>query len=183
MKKLFTLLFISTFVLSSCEGPQGPPGPPGPEGPPGEALLGTIIDIEGDFTAQNNYEILVSFNDFDVEVFETDVVLVYLKTGEDGEAGGAPVEVFRMPPQTFYVNGQPLQYNFDFTFFDVLIFLDGTVDPGTLDPSFTDDQVLRIAVIPADFAETTGVDPANMEAVMAALDIEENEVQKVKVSK
>ncbi|MBK5193668.1 MAG: collagen-like protein [Flavobacteriaceae bacterium] len=178
MKKIFTLLLISVFALTSC-GDDGAIGPQGPQGPAGaDGLIGTVVDLQGSFTSANDYSLVLDFNDEGIEVFESDVVLVYLKTGEDGEAGGLPVEVFRMLPQTYFIDGQILQYNFDFTFFDVLIFLDGTADFAALDPSFTDNQVLRIVVVPAEFAETSGVDMSNMKAVMQALDIQPEDIKK-----
>lgn len=181
MKKLFTLLFCSAFILTSCSD-EGSVGPQGPEGPPGEdGLIATVIDLEGSFTEANNYELFLDFNDANVEVFETDVVLVYLKVGEDGSAGGAPVEVFRMLPQTYFLDGGALQYNFDYTFFDVLIFLDGTVDFATLDPSYTQNQVLRIVVVPGAFA-TSGVDLSNMNAVMKGLDLQSSDVIKASLN-
>ena len=180
MKKIFTLLLISVFTLTSCgnDGPVGPQGPQGPQGPAGaDGLIGTVIDLQGSFTSANDYSLLLDFNDEGIEVFESDVVLVYLKTAEDGSAGGAPVAVFRMLPQTYFVGDKILQYNFDFTFFDVLIFLDGTVDFAALDSSYKDNQVLRIVVVPAEFAETSGVDLSNMGAVMQALDIQPEDIK------
>lgn len=183
MKKMITLLFISVFALTSCgdDGPVGPQGPQGPQGLDGEdGLIGTVIDLPGSFTAANDYSLSLDFNAEGIEVFESDVVLVYLKTHEDGEAGGLPVEVFRMLPQTYFIDGKILQYNFDFTFFDVLIFLDGTVDPADLDASYTANQKFRIVVVPAEFAETSGVDMSNMKAVMNALDIQPEDIKKGK---
>lgn len=174
MKKIFYLLTVISFTLASCSGDEGPVGP---QGPPGEALLGTVFDIEGDFTAANDYSIVVDYADFtDVEVFESDVVLVYLMVGTDGEAGGEDVPVWRLLPQTYYVEGGTMQYNYDYTFFDVNIFLDGDVDLSTLDPVFTNDQVFRIAILPAEFAETTGVDVTNYQEVMSALKLRESEI-------
>lgn len=184
MKKIITLLFISVLALTSCgdDGAIGPQGPQGPVGPAGlDGLIGTVIDLQGSFTSANDYSLSLDFNDEGIEVFESDVVLVYLKTGEDGEAGGLPVEVFRMLPQTYFIDGQILQYNFDFTFFDVVIFLDGTVDFAVLDSIFKDNQVLRIVVVPAEFAQTSGIDMSNMKAVMKALDIQPEDIKKGKI--
>ena len=102
MKKIITLLFVSAFAFTSCSddgavGPQGPQGPQGPEGAPGP--LGQVIDISGDFTAANEYSLSLNFDEQGIEVFESDAVLVYLKTGEDGTADGLSVEVFRLIPQ------------------------------------------------------------------------------------
>jgi len=85
-----------------------------------------------------------------------------------------------MLPQTYFLEGGALQYNFDFTFFDVLIFLDGTIDFATLDASYTQNQVLRIVVVPAAFA-TSGVDLSNMNAVMKSLDLTPNDVIKARI--
>lgn len=182
MKKIVTLLFVSVFAFTSCSD-DGEVGPQGPQGPPGEpAPLAQVVDIVGDFTAANDYTLSLDFNDEGIEVFESDAVLVYLKTDEDGTAGGAPVEVFRILPQTYFIGDEILQYNYDFTFFDVFIFLDGTVaDFGTLDSSFRNNQVLRVVVVPAEFAETSGVDMSNMKAVMNALDIEQKDITKKKL--
>jgi hypothetical protein len=51
-----------------------------------------------------------------------------------------------------------LQYNFDYTVDDVKIFLEGTTDFNYLLPAETDDQVFRIAVLPADFMAQKSVD-------------------------
>jgi len=175
MKKIFTLLFISTFIFTSCskEGPQGPQGPPGEPGEGG--FIGSVIDIEGDLIAGRNYELFVDFEEAGIEVFETDAVLVYRKIGEDGTAGGAPIEVFRMLPQTYFLDGGALQYNFDFTFFDIFIYLDGTIDFATLDSQYTQDQLFRIVVVPAEFA-ASGINLSNMNNVLNALDIQSDEV-------
>lgn len=181
MKKFITLLFVSVFVFTSCSD-DGQIGPPGPPGPPGEdGLIGTVVDIEGDFTENNDFSLLVDFNEAGIEVFETDAVLVYLKTGEDGEAGGSPVEVFRMLPQTYFIGDEILQYNYDFTFFEAVIFLDGTVDFTTLDDSLTQNQVLRVVVVPADFASTSGLDMTNMNEILNALNIDSGNVSKTNI--
>ncbi|MGA9326753.1 MAG: hypothetical protein WBV47_11945, partial [Salegentibacter sp.] len=39
MKKIFSLLFLTSFLFTACsgdQGPIGPQGPQGPQGPPGE---------------------------------------------------------------------------------------------------------------------------------------------------
>ena len=51
MKNTFILLFLAAITLSSCSN-DGPQGPQGPQGPPGaDGLIGSVIDIEGNFTA------------------------------------------------------------------------------------------------------------------------------------
>jgi hypothetical protein len=172
MKKTALLLLTTFFAFASCSsdngtGPQGPPGVDGEDG-----LIASIIEVEGNFNANNNYTISVNFSDYNIEVFESDVVMVYIKAGETEDANGAPVDVFRALPQTYYINGKALLYNFDFTFFDSFIFLDGNVDFSTLDASYTQGIKLRIAVIPADYANSPESDIYNLNSVIEDLNIQ-----------
>ncbi|MCJ7757628.1 MAG: collagen-like protein, partial [Gillisia sp.] len=74
MKKFLTLLLISVFALTSCSndgpvGPQGPQGPQGLEGLPGaDGLIGTVIDLQGNFTSANDYSLVLDFNTEGIEV-------------------------------------------------------------------------------------------------------------------
>lgn len=152
MKKI-SLLLALIFVIVSCEGERGPIGPPGPIGEPGNALIGTILEIEGDFTAENGYSFIYEFPPSEVEVFESDIVHVYLLE-EVIQDNGEPVDVWTPLPNSFFFNdGSQLVYNFNHTFFDVNIFLDGNVDFNTVSNDFLLNQVFRIAIIPAAFAE------------------------------
>jgi RNAse (barnase) inhibitor barstar len=152
MKKLTTmiLLFTSVFILS-CEGPMGPPGEDG------DALIGSIFEMEGDFNASNEYELFFDFPQ-NFEIYDTDVVLVYL-LWDVVNVNGKNTDVWRLMPQTIvfkdiypnYTETDVLQYNFDYTVNDVRIFLETTMQFSDLLPAETQDQVFRIAVVPADF--------------------------------
>jgi hypothetical protein len=144
MKKLTTmiLVFASAFILS-CEGPMGPPGEDGTN------LLGTIFELEGDFQPSNNYELFFDFpNNF--EIYDTDVVLVYI-LWDVVNVNGKNTDVWRLLPQTIVLDEGVIQYNFDYTVNDVRIFLEATIPFSELLPAETQDQVFRIAVLPADF--------------------------------
>ena len=172
MKKICILFLMFGVTLTSCTSDEpGPPGPPGPQGPAGaDGLIGTVFDVVGDFTAENEYSLLVTYSDFtDVEVFESDVVLVYLRVGQEGEAEGEPVYLWRLLPQTYYLEGGTMQYNYDYTFFDVNIFLDGDVPLSSLGPAFTEEQYFRIAILPAEFAQEMGMEIRDFDAVMSAM--------------
>ena len=175
MKKFFLLFTAITFSLTSCssDGEVGPPGPQGPQGPPGEdGLIGTVFDVPNvDFTAANEYSVEIEYSDYtDEPVYESDVVLVYLRVGQDGEADGLPVYVWRLLPQTYYVDGGTMQYNFDYTYFSTLLFLDGDVELSGLDPVFTEDQVFRVAILPAALVNESAVNVADFDAVMSVLE-------------
>lgn len=192
MKKIATLILGAVFALSSCtsDSVQGPPGPPGPQGPEGisgvNGFIGTAIDVLGDLTAENSYTLTLFFDDINLEVLESDAVLVYMKVGDgQDDANGVPIEIFRALPQTYFQGDKTVQYNFDFTFEDVFIFLDGINSDGTeldfaeLDEEFRLDQKFRVIVLPADFVQNRQqLDLNNMKSVMKEFNIKETDVIK-----
>ena len=174
--------FLSLFIIS-CEGPEGPPGYDGYDGRDGQDgedgvnILGTVIDIQGDFVA-DDYSIFYEFPQT-VEVFESDVVLVYILWDQTEDGNGDPVDIWRLLPQTRLLDQGILQYNYDYTFFDVNIFLEADFNLGTLPAGDTDDQVFRIAVLPADLAQGSRLDRSNINAVMSLMGASELDVQKI----
>lgn len=186
MRKINLLLgaFLAIFFIS-CEGPQGPPGLDGfdgfdgADGEDGINILGKVVDIEGSFTLENDYSIFYEFPQ-SIEVFETDVVLVYILWDQTEDDNGEPVDIWRLMPQTRILDQGLLQYNYDYTFFDVNIFLESDFDLETLQPGDTDNQVFRIAVLPAE--STTGkLDTSNITSVMAHIGVNEDDVQKINI--
>jgi len=147
MKKLSAILMIlsSVFILS-CEGPMGPPGFDGKDG---TDLLGTVFETEGDFLPSNNYELFFEFP-ANFKIYDTDVVLVYI-LWDVVDVNGKNTDVWRLLPQTIVLDEGVIQYNFDYTVYDVKIFLEATIPFNELLPAETQDQVFRIAVLPADF--------------------------------
>jgi hypothetical protein len=181
---LFALLFIA------CEGPQGPPGfdgfdgldgRDGIDGQDGVNILGKVIDIEGTFSAENDYGLLFEFPQT-IEVFETDVVLVYLLWDQTEDSNGEAVDIWRLLPQTRILDQGLLQYNYDHTFLDVNIFLESDFDLGTLQSGDTDNQVFRIAVLPAETAQGSKLDLSNVYNVMGRINVDEQNIQLIKVN-
>jgi hypothetical protein len=80
-------------------------------------------------------------------------------------------DIWRLLPQTEYFDDGVLVYNYDFTQNDVRFFLDGTTDFSLLDPSYTDEQVFRVVVVPAD--NVGRLDISNLEAVQDTFGITE----------
>lgn len=176
MKTIKALLLLATVIfVSSCEGPQGPPGDPGTN------ILGTVFEIQGDFTADNDYLLYYQFPS-NFEVYDSDVVLVYMLWEQTNG-----LDVWRLMPQTvalktLYPNSSEtdiLQYNFDYTYTDVQIFLEGTMDFSTLLPAETDNQVFRIVVLPADFVAQKSVDINDMNSVLNAPQLRINSIEHV----
>jgi hypothetical protein len=168
--KRFITLFIAvlgtaaiSFSISSCEGPTGPPGIPGPPGADG--LIGSVFEVQIDFRPGNDWIEFVEIPN-SIEVFDTDVIVAYtLLEVQNG------LDVWEPLPQTLFLGNEILLYGYDYTLADVKFFLDGTVNLANLDPDFTDGIIFRVAVIPADFAQS--IDLNKMEDVMQALNIEE----------
>jgi len=188
MKKIKLLFGIAAIVFAvGCEGPAGPPGPPGfdgldgLDGQDGINILGQVLEIEGTFELENDYSIFYEFPQT-VEVFESDVVLVYILWEQvDDPDGGDPIDVWRLLPQTRILDQGLLQYNYDHTFLDVTIFLESDFDLGTLLPGDTDNQVFRIAVVPASFGSDASIDLTNLESVMNAMKFDDESVEKIKL--
>ena len=106
-------------------------------------------------------------------IYSSDMVLVYRLTGT---SNGNDLWEF-LPETHYFADGtRNFSYNFDFTRNDVQIYLEGN-NLQTLDASFRLNQIFRIVVVPADFAST--LKTTNYPAVIAALKINENQVQKI----
>ena len=176
MKKISTLLF-SILLLVACGGDIGPQGP---QGQPGVNILGSVFEATVNFTPQNNYSAFIEYPQ-EIEVFESDVVLVYLLETTISDSTG-PIDVWSLLPRTFYLqDGSALSYNFSHTFFDVELFLDGNTNFSTLGTEFTLDQTFRIAVLPADFAQNPNIDISDIEQVIQSLEVKQADfsIQKI----
>jgi len=171
MKKITTILLIlAAAVITSCEGPMGPPGLPGQDG---DALIGTIFEIEGDFTPQDEYRLFFDFpNDF--VIYDTDIVLVYILWQHiDG------LDIWRLLPQTVVLDEGVIQYNFDYTVKDVQVFLEFTINEEDLHEDETDNQVFRIAVLPADFMANKSFDKNDFNSILKAPELKLNTIEDV----
>ncbi len=165
MKKILSILFVSILVLFSCEGEQGPPGFDGLDGLDGQdggIIVSSAFEIQVSFNQANNYEIIEPYG---FVVYPFDVTLVYILWGTSNGQ-----DIWRLIPQSVEFPDGTLTYNFDFTQNDVRLFLDGTTNFSLLGPEWTENQVFRVVVIPADNVD--GLDISNLNAVMKANNIE-----------
>jgi hypothetical protein len=169
MKKFALLLLLVPSVLfTACEGDQGPPGVDGVN------ILGTVFEVSANFNINNDFR---NFFDYpaNTEVFDSDVVFVYLleETTSDG------LDVWSLMPQTFFTNEGTLVYNFDYTPVDVSVYLYADYDLILAGPEFTNNQIMRVAVLPADFAEN--IDIFDIEAVMGALSLTTDSIERIEL--
>ena len=133
MRKIASLLFALTFILISCTGEDGRDG---------AIIASSSYEKVIDFSSSNNYE---DFEPYGFEVSPSDVTLVYILWETDNGQ-----DIWRLVPQIVEFTDGNLVYNYDFTQSDVRIFLDGTTDFTLLDNSFTQNQIFRVVVVPAD---------------------------------
>ncbi|MGQ7867936.1 hypothetical protein [Sunxiuqinia sp. sy24] len=182
MKTITRLLMILTLaVFAACEGPVGPPGPPGDDGLDGlNGENGYLFEIEGSFSPANEYTLYFPFPD-GFTTYDTDIVMVYILWDQVESGTGEWLDVWRALPQTVIVNEGVIQYNFDYTVADVEIFIEETV--GELLPEETDNQVFRIAVLPAELLTNKSVDINNLDAVMKSMDMNGKAIKKVSMTK
>ena len=162
MKPILSFISVFALLLIACDGQPGPPGFDGLDGLDGEIIASSAFEIEVDFNAANNFEFIEPYG---FTVLPSDVTLVYIlwdtSNGQD---------IWRLMPQTVTFNDGNLVYNFDFTQEDVRLFLDGTTDFNVLDNVWTQNQVFRVVVIPADNID--GIDVSNINAVLNANNIQ-----------
>ena len=184
MKKIFIFFSVLAAGLISCEGDQGPQGPPGYDGV--DAEMPAIFEVENvnyDYEADNNlWSTLLTYSDFtDFEVFENDVVLVYRLDSTVELNDGSTADAWSLMPQNFFLDKGTIQYVYNHTFLDTELFIDGDHNLADLDPGFTDNQVIRVAIIPALMAKDFNGDYSNFSDVMGALKLSEADVMKVQM--
>ena len=166
MKKIIALLSLIVVVFVSCEGEPGRDGLDGQDGTNG--FVGQVFDKVVNFGTQDNFKITIDFPS-DIEVFESDTVLIYRLAEVVKDNQGEDTDVWQLLPQNFFLDQGILQYNYEHTFFDFSILLDGNFDLTTLDNKFTQEQVFRIAVIPSDFLNSKDIDITNIQSVLPAM--------------
>jgi hypothetical protein len=181
MKKIAALFSIlSILFLISCESSTvRSDGRPGEQGPPGEdGLIGQGFEVEANFTPSNEYSEQFFFVDVpgDLEVFDTDIVVVYWLFGVSEGAGNDIWQ--QLPATTFFEDGQ-FQYTFDHTLDDVQLFLQGNVDLDSLGSDFTENQVFRVAILPVEYVNSNDIDLSNMEQVMGA--VKQQKFERIKI--
>ncbi|SDH32459.1 hypothetical protein SAMN04488062_10643 [Flavobacterium omnivorum] len=164
MKKItLFLVFIGMMALQSCEVTEVYDTTD--SGPRTE-----VFEVTTSFNSNNNYSSLVEFNP---PIYSSDSVLVYhLYDTVNGQ------DIWKLMPQTYYFNdGGALDFNFDYSRFNVNIFLSANFSLNTLPSSWTQNQTFRIVIIPDGFAKT--INKNNIDSVMSALKVDKSEVKKI----
>ncbi len=168
MKKIFTLLCLTTFIFTSCSNDDDFVD---------TDTIGQTIDLLGvDFRADGDFTINFSFIDNNIEVFDSDVISVFRQ--EDVLQNGDPVWEPLPTANFFFFNDTTgavegfLNYRYNFTLDDVDIILSFDVpDASLVGAEFTDNQVFRIVVVPSAFAQENKIDITNYKALVSALNL------------
>lgn len=170
MKKIFVVLFaVSALFLHGCDGPMGPMGPPGLDGEDGVNIVGEVFEVEADFTQEGNFGFTDSYG---FDILESDKVLIYTLTGVDEDR-----DLWRLLPQTVFVDQGIFAYNYDFSTIDYSVFLEGDFDLNLLGPEFTDNQVFRVLIVPADRIDLR-MDYSDHEAMLKRMDIDPSNIKR-----
>lgn len=133
-----------------------------------------VLDINNvgfSYDAQNGYFISRSFTK---PLFNTDVVLMYRKIGSTND--GSPV--WQSIPRTLYLNnGNELDYDFDFSKNDIMIYAKGNYDISTT-PEYLANQTFRVVLVPASSGgKNAGVDYSDYESVIKFFNIDDSKVK------
>lgn len=130
-------------------------------------VLGKVMEVQVNFTPSNGYSALFEFPQ-NITVYESDVVLVYLLEDTINS-----VDVWTLLPQTFFTEYGSLMYTYNHTFYDVSMFLTANFNLDLASTAYTQNQVFRIAVIPAEYSLEN---PADLELVMNQLQISNSDI-------
>jgi len=179
MKKIMILLaVIGMFGFQGCTGPEGMPGP---EGPPGQdGLIAEVFELQN----VNFYNDPVDSPDLGYfiyqklvpQILDSDQILIYRLAGTIDSS----TPIWQSIPRTLFLTQGELDYDFDFSKEDFTIYAGGTYNLA-LTPQYLNNQTFRIVIIPGYFSTT--IDKNDYNAVMNALNIDENQVQKIDLQK
>lgn len=170
MKKITLLLaFIGMIILNSCTVNDTPPAQIQQIN---NTYASEIFEVTTSFGPNNNFTRLVTFNP---AIYNSDTVLVYhlydVVKGSD---------VWRLMPQTYYFdNGVELDYNYDFTKYDVNIFLDSNDNLNNFSSAWTQNQTFRLVVIPGSFKMSNKMSYSDYNATIEMLGYKEAKIKKL----
>ncbi|MBP0612189.1 hypothetical protein J8J42_03895 [Chryseobacterium sp. cx-311] len=169
MKKYFSLLLIAIFglIVVSCDNRNDEPD---------YDTYSVTYDINNANFAYNVTDGYYISRTFATPLFNSDVVLVYRKSGST--SNGSPV--WQQIPRTLYINStQELDYDFDFTSNDVMIYAGGNYDISTT-PTYLNNQTFRIVQVPASAGKNANVDFSDYNSVIKHYNIDDSKTIELK---
>ncbi len=168
MKKItLVLAFIGMITLNSCTVNEVDDAPQYDSD-----TIAEVFEVTTSFGPNNNYSRLVTFTP---PIYSSDMVLVYhlydVVNGDD---------VWRIMPQTYYFdNGVELDYNFDFTKYDVNLFLDSNDNLNNFSSAWTQNQTFRLVVVPGSFKMSNKGNFTDYNATIEMLGYKDSKIKKL----
>jgi hypothetical protein len=128
--------------------------------------LGRVNNKEYNIKSTFQFEI----ND---DLSDDETILVYRLTGFVNSS----TPIWQLIPRTIYLdNGDELDYDYDFSRIDFIITARGTYNLLNT-PNFINNQTFRVVILPSNLISS--VNTNNYLEVMSALNIKENQIQKI----
>ncbi|MBW8358391.1 MAG: hypothetical protein K0M63_01160 [Weeksellaceae bacterium] len=166
MKNYFSLLLIALFgfVAVSCTDRIDDPV----QDYDTYSVTYDLKNVNFVYNATDGYHISRTFN---TPIFSSDVVLVYRQNGTANN--GTPV--WQSIPRTLFLTQGELDYDFDFTVNDIMIYAGGNYDISTT-PTYLNNQTFRVVVVPASAGKNANVDYSDYNAVIKFFNIDDSKV-------
>lgn len=165
MKKLISLLFLSllAFFVISCDNDD--------DTYVDNDTYPVVLNISNEnFTWDSNLGYNIS-KTFSSSLGSADMVLIYR---QNGTSEGNPI--WQQIPRTLYVTQGELDYDFDFTVNDIVIYAGGTYDLSTT-PQYLNNQTFRVVLIPASQGKNANVDYSDYNSVIKYFKIDDSKVK------
>ncbi len=169
MKKLLTLLMMAafSFMIISCDTTRDDRIDQDTY-----SVVYDLANVDFIYSAADGYTISRTMN-----IYNSDVLLMYRKTGttSTGEA------VWQQIPKTIYLaGGNELDYDFDFSSKDFVIYANGNYDISTT-PQYINGQTFRIVIVPASFGtnKNAQVDHSDYHSVVKYYNIDDTKAVKL----
>lgn len=167
MKKYFALVLVAlfSFVAFSCDDRN--------DNIQDNDTYSVVLDIKNvNFEpATSNAQYSIS-RTFTRPLVDTDVVLIYRRAGEENGA-----TVWQSIPRTIYLENGELDYDFDFSKNDIMIYADGTYDLSET-PAYLNNQTFRVVLVPASMgSKNATVDYSDYNSVIRHFNIDDTKVK------
>lgn len=161
MKKIITILaVIGMFSFQSCTTNTD------------NDTISEVFELKNVNFAYNATDGYTIYQKLTPNIYSSDVVLIYRLT----DVIDSNTPVWQLIPRTLFLSQGELDYDFDFSKEDFTIYAGGNYNLSTT-PQYLNNQTFRIVIVPGSFSAS--IDKNNYPAVMAALKINENQVQKI----
>lgn len=168
MKKSFKLIAVLFLILmSSCSGPEGPPGLDGKDG-----LIAQVFELKNVNFGYSDLDGYTISNSLIPSLYPSDVLLIYRMSSTISSS----TPVWQLIPRTLFVPQGELDYDYDFSKEDFVIYAGGNYDLSTT-PSYLNNQTFRIVIVPGSFSAS--INKNNYNEVLAALNLSDSQVQRI----